>query len=342
MASIQTARLALTGEGASFAICRAQDDGVIGHANCRSESGEISIRIDEEFRGQGYGAEAAKTIIWYAFEELDLDVVAARPESGCATAIRLLTSLGFVRGADAWVLYHTDRLPGPEWNLTEIYRPEPMGEFFDARADGYDAHMFSGGGGEAYAKLGACMPKTEEAIEILDVGCGTGIELDYIWQSSPNARITCVDLSRGMLDLLLKNHAEKRAQIAALEASYVTWDYPEAAFDIALSSQTMHHFWEEEKVGIYRKIWSSLKNGGAYIESDFIVDGLCAEQYRRRYGIIVSGLGEPPKAGEYHIDLPFTIEIQARLLREAGFRDVAVLSDDVKPRWSGAILKAVK
>ena len=342
MLSIHTGRLVLVRERTSFVISREQDKTVIGYGSYETEMGEIFVHIDEKFRGQGYGAEVAKALIWHAFEELDLDGVSARPEPGCEAAIRLLDSLGFVRGADAWALYHTDCLPGPEWNLRDIYRPEPMGAFFDVRAEGYNEHMLSDGGGEAYAKLGACVPKTNKPIKILDVGCGTGIELDNIWQSAPNAQIICVDLSRGMLELLLKNHVERRAQIKVVQASYVTWNYPVAAFDLAISSATMHHFWEAEKVAIYRKILGSLKSGGAYIESDFIVGKLHAEQYRKRYEVFTANLGRVPEAGEFHIDIPLSLDTQVRLLSDAGFREVEVLDDDVKPRWSGAILKAIK
>jgi tRNA (cmo5U34)-methyltransferase len=145
-----------------------------------------------------------------------------------------------------------------------------------------------------------------------------------------------------MLKLLVENHMGHEGQIEVVEASYVDWDYPQEAFDLVVSSNTMHHFWEAEKAGIYRKILSSLKPGGAYVESDFIVDAWCEKQYMKRYEVFAENLGRAPEPGEFHIDIPFTIERQARLLKEAGFRLVEVLDDSVQPSWSGAILKATK
>jgi len=133
---------------------------------------------------------------------------------------RVIEKLGFISGGVRTVfhegenrefnyfrLYHTDYLPSPEWDVNNIYKPEPMGAFFDTRADGYNNVMFSSSSGEEdYRRLGAFLPETSESVQILDVGCGTGIELDYIWERIPNAHITCVDVSRGMLELLLINH----------------------------------------------------------------------------------------------------------------------------------------
>ena len=164
---------------------------------------------------------------------------------------------------DYFRLYHTDHLPGPEWDAQNLYNPEPMAAFFDARADGYDRHMLSESGSseEDYKKLGSFFPKTDNALQILDIGCGTGIELDFIWAQAPNAHITCVDVSRGMLDILLKDHPDNHDKITIIEASYVDWQYPENAFDIVVSNMTMHHFWPEEKTEIYRKVRIALKPG---------------------------------------------------------------------------------
>ena len=318
---------------------------------------EIGYSILEQYRNQGYATEAAKAIIWYAFEQAGQEVLSAiiKPENTASR--RVIEKLGFISGGvrtvldndgkytnfDYFRLYHTDYLPNPEWDVHNLYKPEPMSEFFDLRADGYNNVMFkSSSNEEDYKKLGSYFSKTNEAIQILDVGCGTGIELDYIWKRMPNSHITCVDVSRAMLNLLLKNHHNNHEHITIIEASYIDWSYPEKAFDIVVSNMTMHHLWPDEKVEVYRKILSTLNKGGIYIEGDFIVkDNLMVEQYRQRYEIITASLTDKAKAGEYHIDIPCTIEIQKKLLQEAGFRSVEVLDDSINC-GNGAILKARK
>lgn len=331
--------------------------GLVGVHPKRQLGGEVEIlyAVADKYQNHGYATEAAKAMIWWAFEVAGQDVLSAivKPENPASR--RVIEKLGFVYGDtrmlwhdgkncafDYFRFYHTDRLPAPEWDLDSLYRPEPMAAFFDARAEGYNDHMLSDGGEASYQSLGSFIPQTAQALEILDVGCGTGIELNYLWKQAPNARITCVDLSQGMLDLLLKNHSENRERIIPVKVSYLDWQYPAGAFDLVVSSATMHHLWPNEKLAVYRKVLEAIKPGGCYIENDFIVDPILGEQYKRRYDRITAALPARAKVGEYHIDIPCTLDTQLALLREAGFQRVEVLEDTIKPRGSGAILKATK
>ena len=55
---------------------------------------------------------------------------------------------------------------------------EKMSDFFEARIDGYEAHMLNDIKGlkEGYRKLAELIPVN--TAKILDLGCGTGLELD--------------------------------------------------------------------------------------------------------------------------------------------------------------------
>jgi tRNA (cmo5U34)-methyltransferase len=85
-------------------------------------------------------------------------------------------------------------------------KPEEMSAFFNARAEGYDEHMqeivesFS----EFYTSISTVILETEEPLNIVDLGAGTGIEFEYIFRRAPNSRVTAIDLSSGMLDRLEK------------------------------------------------------------------------------------------------------------------------------------------
>jgi RimJ/RimL family protein N-acetyltransferase/ubiquinone/menaquinone biosynthesis C-methylase UbiE len=346
---------------AGFAIERKSDKkciGLIGIAPKREINDEIEIlyAIADEYQNSGYATEAGKAMIWWAFEKARQSVLSALVNPGNTASRRVIEKLGFIYGDtrvlpydgadcafDYFRLYQTDSLPCPEWNAHDLYKAEPMGAFFNKRADGYDNIHLSIYGEDHYTKFGGFFPKTGNPLKILDIGCGTGLELDYIWAQAPNAHITCLDLARGMLDLLLRNHPDSHDHITIVEASYLDWGYPDSAFDIVASRATMHHLWQKEKTEVYRKILKALKPGGYYIENDFMVDTIAAEQYRRRYEIITAGLPNKAKAGEYHIDIPFTLEVQEKLLYDAGFSFVEVLENDIKPRdGSSATLKARK
>lgn len=202
--------------------------------------------------------------------------------------------------------------------------PEEMGAFFDARAAGYDEHMRETGYEEEYYRAAAdSLPETERPLRILDLGCGTGLELASLFARVPNARVTCIDLSAGMLSVLRENHRDQAGRLTLICASYLDWDYPQATFDACLSVTTMHHFTKEEKTALYRKICDCLRPGGLYAESDFVASRQEMEQALREYQrLTAERRGEMPNSGYYHIDIPFTVELQEELLRGAGFEAV--------------------
>ena len=328
--------------------------GIIGVGPKNELDGEIELvyLIAEEHQNYGYATEAGKAMIWWIFEQAGQSMISTtiNPENNASR--RVLHKLGFIYGGkrellrkdgiktyDYFRLYHTDTLPGPEWDILTLCKAEPMDDFFDVRAYIYNDKMLSNNGIEDYIKLGACFPKTGEPIKILDIGCGTGIELKYIWEQAPNAHITCVDVSCGMLDLLMSAYPDNHDRITIVEASYLDWAYPESCYDIVVSNMTMHHLFPDEKTSVYRKILSTLITGGCYIEGDFTMDAIAVEQYRRRYEIITANLPEKAKPGEYHIDIPCTVETQVKLLQDAGFCSVEVVDISIN-HSKGAIIIA--
>ena len=68
------------------------------------------------------------------------------------------------------------------------------------RVDGYDEHIAASieDFDTFYRRIAAPFEETHEPIEVLDLGAGTGIELEFIFAKAPKARITAapVDESR--------------------------------------------------------------------------------------------------------------------------------------------------
>lgn len=177
--------------------------------------------------------------------------------------------------------------------------------------DGSDSYYFE------IAKL---IPTTPD-LKLLDLGCGTGLELDEIFKVNPTMQVTGVDLAEKLLDKLRQKHAVRKSQITLILADYLKYDFGENVFDVALSVQTLHHFSYEEKIGLYKRIYVCLKRGGFYIESDYVApdqefeDFHFAENKRIRAELGI-------KEGLYHYDTPCTVENQIGLLKEAGFGSV--------------------
>ena len=87
---------------------------------------------------------------------------------------------------------------------------EKMGDFFDSRSDGYEEHQLTAiaSAEEFYPFTAGCLPQLPGS-RILDLGCGTGLELGYYYEKVPTAEVTGVDLAPGMLKRLRKKFPGK-------------------------------------------------------------------------------------------------------------------------------------
>jgi RimJ/RimL family protein N-acetyltransferase/SAM-dependent methyltransferase len=331
--------------------------GLVGYAPKREIDNEVEVlyAIADPYQSNGYATEAAKAIVWLAFERMGLDMLSAIIKPANIASQRVVEKLGFVYADsrtlpyegkptlfDYYRLYHIEELPNPDWDFSNMALAEEMGEFFDRRAAGYEAHMEDiGHGREMYQHAVAALPRTGRPVKILDLGCGTGLELKYLFERMPDAHVTCIDLSEKMLAILAGNYQDQAAQLEIIQDSYLDCEYPAAEYDWVISVNAMHHLLPEDKIGLYSKIRHSLEPGGMYLESDFMVDRAMMEQYQARYQRITGNLPVQHN-GYYHIDIPFTVDLQKELLNKAGFGEVDIFFADIKARGSRAVLVAKK
>ena len=80
---------------------------------------------------------------------------------------------------------------------------EKMGEFFDNRLEIYDEHQLNCiESAREFLKFTAeCLPIFPNCT-ILDLGCGTGLELECYYAINASAKVTGIDLAPGMLSKL--------------------------------------------------------------------------------------------------------------------------------------------
>ena len=218
---------------------------------------------------------------------------------------------------------------------------ESMAGFFDSRAGDYDQHMAENvdSFADLYEAVARPFTPTTDPVRILDLGCGTGLELPLILARVPRATVTGVDLSAGMLAQLRARFAASASSptLHLIQASYLDLPLGEAMYDYAVSVMTLHHLLPDAKRALYHKIWRALRPGGRYVEGEWIVSREAEARYLAQYREQANALGEDP-AGRYHLDIPFSLPTQQRLLRQAGFPTVDVV-------WQGegaAVYEAVK
>ena len=214
---------------------------------------------------------------------------------------------------------------------------EKMDLFFEARISDYDEHMLRDieGAREFYPFTASLLPRQEGA-RVLDLGCGTGLELEYYFRLAPRALVTGIDLSEGMLAALKEKFPDRNLEL--IQGSYFDLPLGENRYDGAVSVESLHHFTKEEKLGLYKKLYAALKDGGCFILTDYFADLPEQESFFRRELLRLKAEQGLSNRDFYHYDTPLTFEHEMEALREAGFREVT----DLK-RWEAThCIRAVK
>lgn len=214
---------------------------------------------------------------------------------------------------------------------------EEMASFFENRIAGYDEHMMTTieGASEFYKFTAAQLPSTDHSA-ILDLGCGTGLELEEYLALNPSANITGIDLSEVMLSVLKNKFPDKELDLVC--GSYFDIPFGKERFDAAVSVESLHHFAIEQKLFLYKKLFNSLIVGGYFVLTDYFAECEALEQqcFRNlRQLKFEQGITD---SRCYHYDTPLTIDHEMEVLRSAGFSQREILK-----KWGATYtIKATK
>ena len=201
---------------------------------------------------------------------------------------------------------------------------ERMDEFFAARVDGYDEHMHTGieGASDFYAYTASLLPM-DCGTRILDLGCGTGLELEEYFRLHPHAAVTGIDLSDAMLKAMKKKLPDQ--DIHLIHGSYFDVPFGDRVYDAAVSVESLHHFPAGQKEALYRKLHAALKNNGYFVLTDYFAE---SEEAEKEYFRNLQQLKEEqglPESGFFHYDTPLTVEHETHILKQAGFSGVQIM-----------------
>jgi len=201
---------------------------------------------------------------------------------------------------------------------------EKMGQFFDNRLAGYDEHQLTciDSATVFYPFTASLLPR-QEGTRILDLGCGTGLELEEYFKLNPMASITGIDLAEGMLGELKRKFPEKDLRL--ILGSYFDVPFEQAAYEAAVSVESLHHFTKEEKIPLYRKLHKALKDHGYFILTDYFSLSPEEEIAHREELLRLKRQQGIHDCEFYHYDTPLTVEHETEALHSAGFSSVEVL-----------------
>lgn len=214
---------------------------------------------------------------------------------------------------------------------------------FDSIARSYDLmNTFMTGGlhrywrNKALRMAGALLPGKEPQM-VLDVACGTGDVSFKLHDLYPDAQITGIDLSAGMLkvakDKLSSRPSDFKSQISFMEGDCLDLPFSDNTFDMVTVAYGVRNF-ERLEEG-YREMLRVLKPGGVVcvIELSEPSNGFIKSLYKlyARHVIPIVGklVSKDPRAYSY---LPESIAAcpqrgeMTAMMERAGFRDASFKS----------------
>jgi len=155
---------------------------------------------------------------------------------------------------------------------------------------------------------------------ILVLGCGTGLEIERIKCST---NVTAIDIAEKMLDELKKKPLYKDLILTTICGSLLDLDFGKHSYDLVISCYVMHHFNEEQKISIYKKIFNCLTDVGAFINGDSMEKNQEDEQMRYKEAEKIY-MESNLSFGSLHIDAPFCIDHEMAVLNKVGFNDIVL------------------
>ena len=201
---------------------------------------------------------------------------------------------------------------------------ERMNDFFNNRLEEYERHQLQAidSARDFYSFTANCLPVAPHCT-VLDLGCGTGLELQDYFNLNPTAKVTGIDIAQDMLRVMQKKFGNN--ELVIIQGSYFDIPFEDNYYNAVVSVESLHHFTKEEKIPLYKKILRALAPGGYFILTDYFASSNEEEDFLRQEFLrlkIEQGICDNEM---YHYDIPLTVEHELQTLQEAGFSTVEIL-----------------
>ena len=199
-----------------------------------------------------------------------------------------------------------------------------MKEYFDAEAELHDELFIQRMRlEEFYDEVENVLKMCSSKSSILVLGCGSGLEIERI--KFP-CDVVAVDISEKMLKVLREKKLYEKINLTTICASFLELDFENNKYDTVLSCYAMHHFSREQKLNIYRKVYSCLKEGGVFINGDSMAT---SEEEEKRYMKEAEQIykSEIIPFASLHIDVPLCWVHEKEVVSDAGFQDVKLIKE---------------
>ncbi len=168
---------------------------------------------------------------------------------------------------------------------------------------------------------------------IVDLGCGIGDLAARLLARYPEAHVTAIDASPGMLERTREAVAPFEDRVTVIQAELESDWHRDVAdgVDAVMASQVVHHLLAAEKRGLFDRVHALLTPGGLFLMADRLrFDGAFWRHHVALWDRLYAEHGFEPFGGEMGYeayrtleaqggDVPDTLADQLAWLGEAGF-----------------------
>lgn len=163
--------------------------------------------------------------------------------------------------------------------------------------------------------------RLEKGMNILDLGCGTGLgTIDIASRLEGSGKVMGLDLSDEMIEQAKKKLIEFKYDNVVFEVgSGSSLDYVDY-FDFVLSTNAFHHFYRKEE--IFSRVYRSLKQKGS-----FIIQDICDDFFMMKIVDLAGKIGE-----RAHVGSTTSRELK-ELFISTGFKKVKVEKKKLNCFW---------
>lgn len=211
-----------------------------------------------------------------------------------------------------------------------------IGQLFSIGAQGYDAvrrnlvPCFDGFYKSALDIIGDWAgARAATALDVLDLGAGTGLFSAMVMSRLGRARIHLMDVSEAML----ARARQRFAGGAGVNVGFEVRDYTQGSlggpWDLVVSALSIHHLDDGAKRALFARIFEALRPNGLFVNAEQVLGPTPAAEarYRRLWDeqVLASGVDrrEYERAVERMLhDRCATLADQLEWMREAGFTEV--------------------
>jgi ubiquinone/menaquinone biosynthesis C-methylase UbiE len=106
--------------------------------------------------------------------------------------------------------------------------------------------------------------------EVVEIGCGNGVQSLYIWQKFKPAKITGIDLSTANIEIAISEKERMNAEVVSflVDDAQDMKNIPSESVDVLLSIESAFHY--PDKTAFIKEVHRVLKPGGQFLIADIL------------------------------------------------------------------------